>query len=245
MLRSIDNWESKPGNIDCLNIYTGKYESSNKYQIPDLLDTPFIPEGLVPYDTQVKRRYAQVKGKCVHFFLDDYKFESLWNKPIKTLPPIQALGQAISPDFTIDSEYPLALNIWQVYRSRWLARFWQENNIDVIPNVTWADESSYDYCFLGIPKHSSVAIGTIGINSKQKKEEFKKGFEKMVEVLEPKNLIVYGETMPVEFAKYCDNVYTYPSYWKVRRRELKDKNEGELNDGYTRNIEHKTAIKKK
>lgn len=220
MLRSIDNWESTPGNIDTLNVFTRNYPSSNKYGIPDILDTPFVPEGLVPYDTQVKRKYAQVRGKCVHFFLDDHKFEPLWNKPNKTLPPIQFIGQAISPDYSIDSDFPLAVNIWQVYRSRWLTRFWQENNIDVIPNVTWTDEASYEYCFLGIPKHSTVAIGTVGINSKAKKEEFKKGFEKMIEVLEPKTLIVYGETMPVEFDKYCEKVYNYPSYWKVRRRQI-------------------------
>lgn len=225
MLRSIDNWEEMPGNLDVLNIFNRTYPSSNKYGIPDILDTPFVPEGLVPYGTQVKRKYAQVVGKCVHFFLDDHKFESLWNKPIKTLPPIQFMGQAISPDYSISTEYPLIVNLWQIYRSRWLTRYWQEHNIDVIPNVTWTDESSYEYCFLGIPEGSTVAVGTVGINSKEKKAEFKKGFEKMIEVIKPKAIVVYGETMPVEFANYCDMVYTYPSYWKVRRRELQKKQE--------------------
>lgn len=220
MLRSIDNWESKPGNLDSLNVFARIYPSSNKYGIPDILDTPFIPEGLVPYDTQVKRKYAQVKGKCVHFFLDDHKFEPLWNKPVKTLPPIQFMGQAISPDYSINTEYPLAVNIWQVFRSRWLTRYWQEHNIDVIPNVTWTDEASYEYCFLGIPKGSIVAVGTVGVNSKEKKEAFKKGFEKMIEVIQPRALVVYGETRPVEFEKYCEMVYNYPSYWQVRRRQI-------------------------
>ena len=229
MLRSIDNWESMPGNLDKLNVNSRTYPSSNKYGIPDILNTPFVPEGLVPYDTQVKRKYAQVRGKYVHFFLDDHKFEPLWNRPIKTLPPIQFMGQAISPDYSISSEYPLIVNLWQVYRSRWLTRYWQENNIDVIPNVTWLDEESFEYCFLGIPKGCTVAVGTVGVNSKEKKEQFKKGFEKMIEVIQPKAIVVYGETRPVEFENYCEMVYNYPSYWQVRRRLINK--EDNQNDG--------------
>lgn len=221
MLRSIDNWDGVPGNIDTLNVFKRKYESDNDYGIPLMLDTPFIPKELVPYGTEVRRKYAQVRGKCVHFFIDDHKFEPLWSKPNKTLPPIQFLGQAISPDFSIDSDYPLAVNLWNVYRSRWLSRYWQEHSIDVIPNVTWTDEESFEYCFLGIPKYSMVAVGTVGVNSKVKKEVFRKGFERMLEEIEPSALIVYGETQPVQFDKYCSIVYNYPSYWKAKRRELK------------------------
>lgn len=241
MLRSIDNWEGTPGNLDTLNVFKRSYQSDNIYGIPELLDTPFVPKGLVPYGTQVRRKYAQVEGKCVHFFLDDHKFEPLWSKPNKTLPPIQYVGQAISPDFSISTDYPLAVNVWQIYRSRWLARYWQEHNIDVIPNVTWTDEESYEYCFLGIPKGSMVAVGTVGINSKAKKEAFKRGFEEMMRQIEPLALVVYGETMPVEFDKYCDIVYTYPSYWKERRRQIQKEDK----HGTTNTTKNKTEEKSK
>ena len=182
-----------------------------------------VPTGLVPYGTQVRRGYAQVQDKCVHFFLDDYQFESLWSKPLKTLPPIQNIGFALSPDFSVFTDYPRIVQMWNVHRNRWLGRFWQSYGVEVIPTVAWGDEDTFDFCFLGVPKNNLVAVSTVGINSKVKKEAFNKGFLKMVEVLEPCGVIVYGETEPLKFEDYVDNVYRFPSFWQERRRIMKEK----------------------
>ena len=218
--RSIKNWESTPGNIDCLNTEY-LFEITNNYGIPNILPEKEIPKDLIMYGTEVRRSYAQTRGKTVHFFLDDYKFEPLWNKPIKTLQPILNIGSALSPDFSLYTDYPMALQIYNVYRNRWLGRFWQENGVKVIPTIAWSDKRSFDFCFSGVPKHNPVAIGTVGINNKEARKLFQEGYEKMLEVLEPSHLIVYGETEPVNFAEYFgENVYKYESYWAKRRREL-------------------------
>ena len=221
MLRSSDNWSCTPGNFDALNVYQ-LFPSTNEYGIPDMLPCNDIPNELIPYGTQVRRSYAQTKGKCVHFFLDDYQFEPLWNKPNKTLQPIINIGYALSPDFSLFIGYPRTLQIYNVYRNRWLGRFWQYNGVEVIPTISWGEPETYEFCFLGVPKNSIVAISTVGINNKEKKAVFKHGFEEMIRQLEPKLVLVYGETKPVEFEEYCDVKY-YPSFWKVRRRQMKEK----------------------
>ena len=137
--RSIKNWESTPGNIDCLNTEY-LFEITNNYGIPNILPEKEIPKDLIMYGTEVRRSYAQTRGKTVHFFLDDYKFEPLWNKPIKTLQPILNIGSALSPDFSLYTDYPMALQIYNVYRNRWLGRFWQENGVKVIPTIAWSDK---------------------------------------------------------------------------------------------------------
>ena len=91
MIRSTENWESIPGNYDSLNV-SELFPSSNNYGIPDLLPCEVIPEELVPYGTQVRRGYSQAKDKFIHFFLDDYKFETVWKFPNKTLSPIAKIG---------------------------------------------------------------------------------------------------------------------------------------------------------
>lgn len=220
MTRSIQNWNSIPGNADSLNTWYN-LEKEEEYGIPIILPEDKVPEDLIMYGTEVRRSYAQTRGKTVHFFLDDYKFEPLWNKPIKTLQPILNIGSALSPDFSLYRDYPKALQIFNTYRNRWLGRFWQENGVNVIPSVSWGDKDSFDFCFKGLPKNSLVALGTVGINSKEKKYIFEQGYEKMLEELRPSGLIVYGETKPVDFYKdFGDNVYEYASYWKKRREEL-------------------------
>lgn len=222
MTRSISNWETVPGNIDSLNTSI-IFPSSNLYDIPDILPEKTIPKDLIMYGTEVRRSYAQTKDKTVHFFLDDYKFEPLWNKPIKTLQPIINIGSALSPDFSLFNDYPITLQIYNTYRNRWLARYWQEYGVKVIPTVSWSDERSFDFCFCGIPKNNPVAIGTVGINNKEAKKTFKKGFEKMLEVLEPSDLIIYGETKPVDFKEYFseEHLHFYDSYWAKRRKQIR------------------------
>lgn len=218
--RSDQNWSHNYGNADVLNLDEGTYEITNDYGIPDILPDDFVPEDLIMYGTEVRRSYAQTKGKTVHFFLDDYKFEPLWNRPFKTLQPIKNIGYALSPDFSLYLDYPRALQIYNTYRNRWLGRYWQENGVKVIPTIAWSDKTSFDFCFEGVAKYSPVAIGTVGISNREAKKNFCIGFEKMCEVLEPSKLIVYGETEPLDFESYVSEVYKFESYWKKRRSEL-------------------------
>lgn len=41
---------------------------------------------------------------------------------------------------------------WSTYQGRALAHWWGENGMEVIPNVRFADERSYEFCFSGIEK---------------------------------------------------------------------------------------------
>ena len=38
--------------------------------------------------------------KTVHFFLDDFKFDEVWNKPENELPRLSQYVQVLSPDFS-------------------------------------------------------------------------------------------------------------------------------------------------
>ena len=72
----------------------------------------------------------------------------------------------------------------------------KKNGIKVIPTVSWSDESSYKYAFLGIPKHSVVAIGTVGVlNDKNAITLFMQGFKEMLKQLEPKEILIYGNKL--------------------------------------------------
>lgn len=218
--RTCHNWNDLPGGIDNLNLMKGMFESDDPYGIPMLKRENFKPEDLVPYHMTLRPK-AKDWDNTIHFFLDDYKFESVWNSPNKCLSRIQKIGRALTPDFSLYLDYPVALQIYNVYRNRWLGRYWQENGIAVIPTVSWGDESTYDFCFRGIPKNNAVAISTVGTRNADVKELFIKGFMEMLKQLKPKTLIVYGEHMPLEFDNFVDNVYYYDTHWGKKRKEGK------------------------
>lgn len=217
MQRTKQVWKKLPGNMDTLNMNTIFY-SDNEFGIPTIDKDLFVPEWVIPAKQRIQSD-RDVSNGAIHFFVDDYHFETMWNRTNQTLSIMQRIGRAFSPDFSIYTEYPVAAQIWNTYRNRWLGRYWQMNGISVIPTITWGDERSYDFCYLGVPKGSNVAISTVGANMDKDKEAqrlFVKGFEEMLKRIEPNKVLVYGEVSPIKLEDYCD-VKWYPSYWKTLR----------------------------
>lgn len=88
--------------------------------------------------------------------------------------------------------------------------------MNVIPTITWGDESSYDFCFEGVPKNSIVAISGMGSRKASTKESYLKGFKEMIRRLQPKEIIIYGGTdIPLE--EYVPKVYRFKTYWEKRK----------------------------
>ena len=85
---------------------------------------------------------------------------------------------------------PLCMQIWNTYRGKALAHWLQENGVEVIPNVSWGDSSTFEFCFDGIEEGSIVAVGTIGC--KRSKFAFMRGYNEMLKRIKPSVIICFG-----------------------------------------------------
>lgn len=87
------------------------------------------------------------------FYTDDVRFESAWTSPDRWAARIINAGLLgiVAPNFSLWTGQAQAVHIWNVYRSRWLARYFQEAGIYVIPDLNWSDRASLSFCFAGIP----------------------------------------------------------------------------------------------
>ena len=62
--------------------------------------------------------------------------------------------------------------------------------MQVIPTISWSDERSFEWCFDGEPHNSVVSVSTIGImRTKETQKAFTKGYDKMLEVVEPTQIL--------------------------------------------------------
>lgn len=85
------------------------------------------------YEGAVSRRFvgfnraltSQDYDAGVHFFIDDYQFERVWNAPEKYVPLLKRFRCVIAPDFSLYVDLPPAVNFWNIYRNRLLAAWWQ------------------------------------------------------------------------------------------------------------------------
>lgn len=130
----------------------------------------------------------------VHFFLDDYKFETIWSRPDSHLERLFSYKGVLSPQFSAYYSMPFSLQIYNTFRSRWCGAYLQAKGITVIPTVYWGLPQSYWYCFDGIEKGSVVALSTLGV--RREKDFFMQGYEEMLRRLEPEAILCYSEPFP-------------------------------------------------
>jgi hypothetical protein len=137
----------------------------------------------------------------VHFFIDDDKFDEVWKNPKDYLGEIRQYKQAMSPGFSVYYNMAGALQVFNIFRSRWLGAFWQEQGITVIPTIIWADKTSFDFCFDGVEQGSIVAVSTVG--QKEVEWTYLQGFKELCERIEPEMVICYSQPFSQMYA-YAD-----------------------------------------
>ena len=123
--------------------------------------------------------------------------------PKAYLERLKKFNGVISPDFSLYRNMPLVMQQWNTYRGRAIAVWLQNNGIEIIPNVRFNDERTFDFCFDGIEKNKTVAVGTHGcLKTKEDRLYFQTGLAVLVENLSPKNIVVYGRAPDKIFKIY-------------------------------------------
>lgn len=148
----------------------------------------------VPFH-EASREKNPRKSIC-HFYIDDYKFDYMWSNPEKYIPMLKNFKYVISTDFSAYDDMPLPLQYYQYFRDRVLAYYMIISGVKVIPNASFGGEKSWEFCFDGLPKNSTVAITTNEkYHDKRSSEVFLKGFDVMLNKLEPTKIICIGEPL--------------------------------------------------
>ena len=181
--------------------------------IPMLMDlqNTQIPKGLIPFS---KAKSCSDKHNYVHFYMHDREFSRVLTATKKYLEVLKQYDGVITPDCSMLINQSTCLQQTNTYMNRAVGFFLQKNGIPVIPNIRWSDESSFDYCFLGVPTHTIVCVSTHGcIHTKEQRSMFKIGMRAMLKELEPSSVLVHG-CMPDDiFGEFVGRVemHRYPS----------------------------------
>lgn len=207
-----------PGNWDRLNC-RALFPGTNQWGVPDLPAVPLSwePARLVSYADRYATDTARA-GDAVHFFLDDYRFETLWTKPERGLSRCKRVGAALTPDFSLWRDMPLVMQMWQTYRSRWCGAWLMHQGVRVIPAVSWSTPDSYPFAFAGLPQGSTVAISSVGVlRDPAALQLFTRGYAEMLRQLQPARVLVYGE-LPSCSVGEADRkiIREYPTRWATR-----------------------------
>lgn len=174
-----------------------RYDCIGKWEMPILEPADACPDDLISFNF-CKSTADFSPG--VHFCIDDYQFERVWRNPQKYIDLLRKFDCVVCPDFSIYIDMPLPMKLWNLYKSRALGHWWQQEGLTVIPNVTWSDESSFDYCFADIPKGGTIFISTVGVTrDKEANKLVIKGLERVMEEIKPSRILLLGTKPKFDF----------------------------------------------
>ena len=165
-----------------------QFEGEGTFQIPVVPKSEFTEEDfrdllLIGFD-RARPDDEKNRDRMVHFFLYDYKFERVWKDAEKDRERLKNYRAVLSPDFSMYQEMNPTMQLFNTFRNRWCGAYWADKGLRVIPTVSWGNENTFDFCFLGIPKGSTVAVSTYMVsehdNRCDQKEFFMKGYREML-----------------------------------------------------------------
>ena len=175
------------------NLQYGFFDNIGKYNIPIIkpVNIDNLPE-LISFNYAKSTKDKADKG--IHFFVDDYQFLRLWKTPSKYINLLKQFRVVFTPDFSLYTDFPVAMQIYNHYRKHWLGAYWQSQGITVVPTIGWSDSQSYDWCFDGEPVGGTVAVSSVGTqNNKHAKQLFIDGYNQMIQRLNPQTIVFYGD----------------------------------------------------
>ena len=190
------NEAERTGNAYNLSEYD-EYNTAGYYQMPVLEPCNYIPDDIIGFNYALT---SKNKDCGIHFYIDDYQFERIWTQPQLYLEKLSEYQCIFTPDFSLYTDMPIAMKIWNIYRSRLIGQIAQRMGILVIPTVSWCEEATFDFCFDGLPENATLSISTIGV----KKEDYnfglwKAGVDEMIKRLKPKTLLIYGGAVDYDY----------------------------------------------
>ena len=115
------------------------------------------------------------------------------SNPEEKADKLSRFRYVLTPDFSMYTDFPKAIQIYNHYRKHWCGAYLQEYGCKVIPTISWSTPDSYEWCFDGEPEGGTVAVSSVGcMNGIGKKHLFLSGYNAMVERLHPESIIFYG-----------------------------------------------------
>ena len=138
-----------------------EFKTVGNYQIPLIRkqDIDLDTISLISF-SDIKQDDKENAYKTVHFFTYDWLFDKMYEKAADCAEKLKQYYALLSPDFSMFTDMPKALQIYSVFKNRWCGAYWQSLGSRVIPTISWGDESSFDFCFDGVEEGATVAVCT-------------------------------------------------------------------------------------
>lgn len=182
-----------------------------------------IPQYIMPFDKAITYR-GNLKNTFICFYVADQLIERVRRNPKKYIAFFKRTAGIIGFDYSVHSDMPLVKQKSQMNDNLSLTYFFGKQGIPVIPNLRCGVNELVPEFLSAIPQQSYVAIGTHGfIKETWQQCEWYCFLDKVINMLSPKGIIVYGSLRNSMFNELKKKVpfYFYEPWICHRRKQVK------------------------
>jgi len=195
-------------------------EYAGKYEFPVLFPTYQVPNRLIAFSKAI---HTYDYDQWIHFYEDDVSFERIWRNPRKYLSILKKFNGVILPDFSLYRDMPLSMQIWNIYRSRAIGHWLQREGVNIVVNIRYGDERTYQISCDGVPKDCVISLGTHGtMKNRVDRHYMLHGLDAVVERLHPSDIVIYGTAPDKFFRKYLESgirIHQFDSEYAVTHQK--------------------------
>ncbi len=173
------------------------YNSNNIYDIPTLKIENQANELILPLKPYGAEARTNGGVGTYHFYVDDYRFESIWKNPINIIK--SGCSQIVEPNLSLYDTTPISYGLFLIYKKRWIARFLQEKGFKVYADLN-VSSKFVDYNVMGIPDGYN-SFFTRGYTGRIQYLENELRIAQDISKLKEPNLVVYGGSQ--EIKEFC------------------------------------------
>lgn len=197
--------------LNIVNLEKGQFKGAGKYDIPLLQPVTELP----PIKEWIGFNYVlsdkDPEGKAVHFFIDDYQFERVWNNPEKYVDKLRQYVCVATPDFSPYEDMPHALQIYNHYRKHWVGAWLQERGVTVIPTIRPVEGKTW--WLDGTPKNGIYITSAIYSKTVEEETEETAPYDKIIiDRLKPRKVFMYrgkGDNLYKKYGIECEYIKSF------------------------------------
>ena len=174
----------------------GGMQFSGEYDMPVI--RPYsgsIPDRIIPFNLAM----SSSDYDCgVHYYIDDYQFERVWRMPERYISKLRKYKCVIAPDYSVFLDTSVTLNAWTIYRSSVLAYYFQQNGIEVIPNMSVSFGKTKMASIEALPDKSVLSVCTLKANHNYFTQRIMRQYiREVIDAKHPTTLMIYGHQIEI------------------------------------------------
>lgn len=145
-----------------------------------------------------ERENSEVRGGTLGFFCEDHHIAGFYDNPADHLDALRDLDFSCltAPDYSNFDEWPFPVKLWALYRSRWVARFWQSHGFRILPILqTVLDGEDNDVAALTLAYAAPPVVACQCRTIKHQGgsfESFGRWLTNQVRTVKPEVVVIYG-----------------------------------------------------